>query len=272
MCELRILSRAGGANIVTSVLDRFDLTGRVALITGASGGIGRAIAEALAQAGALVFVGGRTAATLATLIDQINANGGRAAEWLLDMNDLAGLQEGIDDIARQAGRIDILVNCAGMIARSSLAECRDDAWQEVLDVNLTAPFQLSRAVAPHMAAQRWGRIVNVGSALSVQGKANAIAYVASKHGIAGLTRALAAELGSSGICANALCPGYVRTEINRSLQNDPSYSDKIEAATPLGRWAVPADMTGPALFLCSEAASYVNGHLLVVDGGMTQTH
>lgn len=249
----------------------FSLTGRRALVTGAKGGIGLAIARGLASAGARVFLGARSHASIAPVLAGLAGEGGDVAPWIADVRDMASCAVAMADIDAEGGA-DILVNCAGVIARGAFDAEQLDAWDDVVAVNLTAPYRLAALVAPAMRGRRWGRIVNVGSVLSVEGKAMAIGYVATKHGVAGLTRALAAELGPANICVNALCPGYVRTEITRSLQVDAAYSAQIVAATPLGRWAEPDDMVGPALFLCSEASRHVTGQLLVADGGMTATH
>lgn len=141
-----------------------------------------------------------------------------------------------------------------------------------MSLNLTAPMLLAQAVVPAMRAKGWGRIINVASILAIRGKPNAHSYSASKHAIAGLTRSMAAELGGCGICVNALCPGYVRTEINQTLQTDPAFTAMLQARVPLGRWGETGDLAGPLMLLASDAASFVNGHLLVVDGGMTATH
>lgn len=251
--------------------DLFSLAGRSALVTGASGDIGRAIATGFASAGARVYLGARSAEAIAPVLESLQNAGADVRPWIADLRDETACSEAMARIAEDGG-IDILVNCAGIIVRGSFDEHQAERWDEVLAVNMTAPFTLIRHAARAMGEKGWGRILNIGSALSIQGKANALSYVATKHGLAGITRALAAELGPHGICVNALCPGYVITEITQSLQRDSAYHAKIIAETPLRRWCEPSEMVGPALFLCSDASSYVNGHLLVVDGGMTATH
>jgi gluconate 5-dehydrogenase len=247
----------------------FSLEGRIALVTGASRGLGAAIAEGLAEAGATVILAGRDKTALLTTRQTI---GGQAQTMIFDVGAAKECQMAVDAVAASFGRLDILVNCAGVITRGMLDEVSEDAWDHVMRINLDSPRWLARAAAPHMTRCGWGRIVNVGSILSFQGKAGASAYITSKHALAGLTRALAAELGPRGVNVNAICPGYFRTEINVPLQVDSAYSSKIKAATPLGRWGEPSELKGAAIFLASEAASYVNGHLLVIDGGMSATH
>lgn len=252
--------------------DLFALSGRVAIVTGASGGIGRMLALALAEAGAAVFLGGRKADALERLAADIVEQGGTAFPWMFDITDEAECRRGVERVVSLTDRLDILVNCAGMISRAPLHRSGRTDWEQVLCVNLTAPFLLAKAAAPVMAERGWGRIVNVGSVLSLEGKANALSYVSSKHGLAGLTKALAAELGPMNICVNAICPGYIRTEINLELQADADFDDRLRATTPLRRWGSPADLAGPTILLCSEAGAFINGHMLVVDGGMTATH
>lgn len=174
---------------------------------------------------------------------------------------------------RDSGRsVDIIVNNAGVIDRSSLLDSSGEGWRRVLDVNLSAAYTVSREAARGMVDRRFGRIIMIASILGLQGKRSAVAYTASKHGMVGLARALAAELGGSAITANAICPGYIKTDINVTLQRDPAYDAKVRSATPAGRWGLPGDVAQVAVFLASDAAAYVNGHALAVDGGMTATH
>ena len=249
----------------------FSLASRRALVTGAGGGIGRAIAGGLAAAGARVFLGARRIESIEPALAALRAEGGDVEPWIADLRDDDSCARAMTALDAEGGP-DILVNCAGIIARGAFDAEQADAWDEVVAVNLTAPYRLIRLACGGMRARGWGRIVNVGSVLSVEGKAGALGYVATKHGLAGLTRALAAELGPEGICVNALCPGYIRTEITRKLQEDAAYDAKIVAATPLRRWGETDDMVGPALFLCSEASRHVTGQLLIADGGMSATH
>ncbi len=251
--------------------DPFRLDGRVALVTGASRGIGLAMAEAMATAGAQVFLSGRNLATLEHKAGAIRETGGDAHPLAFDATDEPATVAAIDRILATAGRLDILVNNAGTTVRTPLLEGTTEDWRKVVDLNLTATYVISREAARPMMRQGSGRIITTASALSILGRATVPAYTAAKHGVAGLTKSLAAELGPHDITANAICPGFIRTELTEALQSDDDFSDRIQAATPAGRWGEPADIATAAVFLASPAAAFVNGHLLVVDGGLTST-
>jgi gluconate 5-dehydrogenase len=250
----------------------FSLSGHVALVTGASRGIGRKCAEVLALAGAHVVMAARDAKALEAARDEIIAVGGNATALPLDVTDELSVAAAFEGMNRRGVVPDILVNNAGVIDRAPLPESTTQAWREVIEINLTAPYVISRIASVGMRRQGWGRIINVGSILSLQGKPRAHSYTATKHAIAGLTRSLCSELGRDGILVNAICPGYIRTELNCSLQEDRDFSNMVESRVPVGRWGETKDLAGPVLFLASPACDYVNGHLLVVDGGMTVTH
>ncbi|WP_158241777.1 SDR family NAD(P)-dependent oxidoreductase [Tabrizicola sp. TH137] len=247
----------------------FTLQGRTALVTGASSGIGLAAAQTLAAAGARVILAARGAERLQTAARAI---GETAVAIPCDLSTATGIEALTDGLARRGLAPDILINNAGAIDRAGFDDVARADWDRVMALNVTAPMLLAQALVPAMRVRGWGRIVNVASILAIRGKPNAHSYAASKHAIAGLTRSMAAELGGSGICVNALCPGYVRTEINQTLQADPAFTAMLQARVPLGRWGETGDLAGPLLLLASDAASFVNGHLLVVDGGMTATH
>ena len=253
------------------MLDIFSLKGRVAFITGSSRGIGYAIAETMALAGATVILNGRDPATLAARASALQSRGLEAAVCAADVQDEAAIARAIDETATRHRRLDILVNNAGSIHRGPFTEIPTAEWRRVLELNLTAAFFASRQAARVMAANGYGRIINTASIMAIVGRATIAPYVASKHGLVGLTRSMAAELGGKAITCNAIAPGYIRTEINVALQNDPAFDSMVRSRTPLGRWGEPQDIAGTAVFLASAAAGYVNGHVLVVDGGMTET-
>lgn len=250
----------------------FSLQGRTALVTGASAGIGRDAALTLADAGARVLLVARSSGRLEDVRDEIISSGGQASAHCFDVSDPATIAMLTKEVSQSGAMPDILVNNAGTIDRSPFDQVGHAEWQRVMALNLTAPFLLAQAFAPSMRERRWGRIVNVASILALHGKPNAHSYAATKHAVAGITKSMAAELGGEGICVNALCPGYIKTEINTVLQQDEVFNAKINARTPLKRWGTVEDLRGPLLMLCSQAASFVNGHLMVVDGGMTVTH
>jgi len=248
----------------------FDLTGRVALITGASRGFGLEFGKLFAEAGALVILNGRHAETLQTAADVVRCHG------LVDIAafDVADIPAGIaaiEAIEKTHGKLDILINNAGMNIRKPLADYALDDWRQVLEVDLTAPFALARAASLGMAKRGHGRIINIGSVMSVWGRANIPAYAAAKHGILGMTKAFAAELGAKGVTSNAIAPGYFETELNAELMKNAEFVKYVTDRTPLRRWGKPEELAGAALFLASPAGAYVNGHLLTVDGGMTTT-
>ncbi|MBP6818824.1 glucose 1-dehydrogenase [Ferrovibrio sp. MS7] len=252
-------------------MQAFRIDGKVALITGASRGFGLEIARLFGQAGASVVLNGRHADTLEARAAELRQEGIKAGIAAFDVMDSVAAKAAVDRIAAEQGHLDILINNAGMNIRKPLAEYKLEEWRQVLDTNLTAAFVLSQAAGLKMAEQGYGRIVNIGSILSVLGRATIPAYTASKHGILGLTKALAAELGPKGVTVNAIAPGYFETELNAELMARPEFVAFVNNRTPVGRWGQPAELAGSALYLVSPAGGYVNGHLLVVDGGMTTT-
>jgi len=248
------------------ILDQFKLKGRVALVTGASAGLGQAIAIALAEAGADVVCHGNTRTTDATL-EAISRAGRQAFAVAGDLAEIETPKALIETTIERFGRIDILVNNAGTIRRAPAAEYSEEDWHTVIEVNLSAVFRLSQLAGRRMLKQGSGKIVTIASLLSFQGGITVPAYAASKGGVAQLTKALANEWAAKGINVNAIAPGYMRTENTEALQQDEARNRQILERIPAARWVEPADVAGAVIFLASSASDYVNGHVLVVDGG-----
>jgi 2-deoxy-D-gluconate 3-dehydrogenase len=244
----------------------FDVSGKVALVTGASGGLGAAIAIALADAGADVAVHGNSRTPTAAH-DAITAAGRRAMSVVGDLRDRAFTDSMIPRIIESLGRFDILINNAGAIRRAPAAEYSDEDWDHLIEVNLTSVFRLARAAGGHFLTQGSGKIVNIASLLSFQGGLTVTAYTAAKGGVAQITKGLSNEWASRGINVNAIAPGYMVTDNTAALRADPVRSRQILERIPAGRWGDPRDLGGAAVFLSSPASDYVNGHVLVVDGG-----
>ncbi len=246
--------------------DPFRLAGRTALVTGARSGIGRACALALADAGADVVLWGRSEDGLAGVAAEVAARGATAHVVAGDLADTAQVR-GLAAEVVSTHQVDLLVNNAGIIRRAPAAETTWEDWRAVLDVNLDAAFVLSQVAGAPMLERGYGRIVNVASLLSFQGGVRVPAYAAAKHALAGLTKALANEWAATGVGVNAVAPGYVATDNTEALREDPDRERAIRERIPAGRWGAPEDIAGAAVFLCSPAAAYVHGHVLVVDGG-----
>jgi 2-deoxy-D-gluconate 3-dehydrogenase len=246
-------------------MNPFDLTGKVAIVTGANTGIGQAIAVALATAGADIACVGRTPAEDTAL--QIRALGRRAEIVSADLATIAPVQRIVDETVEKLGALDILVNNAGIIRRADAVDFTEADWDAVIDTNLKSVFFLCQAAGRHMIGQRSGKIVNIASMLTFQGGIRVPSYTASKSGIGGLTKLLANEWAKHGINVNAIAPGYIATNNTAALQADESRNRAILERIPAGKWGDASDLGGAAVFLCSTAAAYVQGHILAVDGG-----
>jgi 2-dehydro-3-deoxy-D-gluconate 5-dehydrogenase len=253
--------------IVGSALDAFRLDGHVALVTGASAGLGAAMAVALAEAGADVAVHGNSRSPADT-VARVEGLGRRAMTVIGDLGDRAVSGRLVGAVVSQLGRLDILVNNAGLILRTPAAEYSDEDWDRVIEVDLTSAFRLARSAGAHMIhAGRGGRIINIASILAFQGGITVPAYAAAKGGLAQLTKALANEWASKGINVNAIAPGYIETEVTTALRADAVRNRQILDRIPAGRWGRPDDLAGAVVFLASPASRYVHGHVLAVDGG-----
>jgi 2-deoxy-D-gluconate 3-dehydrogenase len=243
----------------------FDLSGRVALVTGANTGLGQALAIALAAAGADVAVAGRSSA--AETGEAVAAAGRRFHEVGVDLGDAGALAGVVADAERALGPLDILVNNAGIIRRQDALEFSEADWDEVMGVNLKSVFFLTQAAARGMVARGRGKVINIASMLSFQGGVRVASYTASKSGVLGLTRLLANEWAGKGVNVNAIAPGYFATNNTAALRADETRSREILARIPAGRWGEPADLGGAAVFLASPASDYVHGAVIAVDGG-----
>jgi 2-dehydro-3-deoxy-D-gluconate 5-dehydrogenase len=249
------------------ILDEFKLAGKVALVTGSSAGLGAAIAEALSEAGAQVACHGNTRSPEATC-ETIRKQGGIAHALIGDLAQPQTAAALIQETLNRFERLDILVNNAGTIRRAPAVEYSEEDWAAVIEVNLSSVFRLSQLAGKRMIKTgRGGKIVNIASLLSFQGGITVPAYAASKGGVAQLTKALANEWAKFGINVNAIAPGYMRTTNTAALQADEARNRQILERIPAGRWGEPRDIAGPAVFLSSPASDYVNGHILLVDGG-----
>jgi 2-deoxy-D-gluconate 3-dehydrogenase len=246
---------------------KFGLRGKVALVTGSSQGLGKAMARALAQSGADVIVNGRDAAKLAPVVGEISALGVKATAIAADLGKRDEVQRLIEQAIAWQGHLDILVNNAGIIKRTPAADHSDADWDLVLNVNLNGVFTACRAAGKHMLARGSGKIVNIASLLTFFGGITVPGYAASKGAVGQLTKALSNEWAGKGVNVNAIAPGYMRTDNTAALQADAVRSKEILSRIPANRWGEPSDLDGAVVFLCSSASDYLSGHVMAVDGG-----
>ena len=246
----------------------FDLKGKAALVTGGNGGIGLGMAKGLAQAGAALAIAGRDAKKNADAIAQLQALGARAVALKVDLKEEKACRAMVDEAAAQLGRLDILVNNAGMNIRKPPQDLTLDEWKEVMDTNLTSAFVASQAAYPHLKRAGRGKIVNIGSMMSIFGGSYLAPYAASKGGIVQLTKSLAAAWAKDNIQVNAVLPGWIDTALTQRARKElTGLNERVLSRTPAGRWGEPADLAGIAVFLCASASDFVTGTAIPVDGG-----
>jgi gluconate 5-dehydrogenase len=247
----------------------FDLGGRRALVTGSSMGIGHALARGLAQAGASVIVNARNPDRLAEAAETLRAEGATVDTLVFDATDADAVRQAVDGFEADHGPIDILVNNAGMQHRGPLEEFPTDAFDHLMRTNVNSAFYVGQAVARHMIGRGAGKIINIASVQSALARPGIAPYTASKGAIANLTKGMATDWARHGLNCNAIAPGYFKTPLNAALVADPEFSAWLEKRTPAGRWGEVEELVGACIFLASDAASFVNGHTLFVDGGIT---
>jgi gluconate 5-dehydrogenase len=250
-------------------LSSFDLTGRLALVTGSSKGIGFGLADGLAAAGARVVLNGRNPEALARAAAELGAkHAGRVEARAFDVTDSAAVKAAVDAIEAEIGAIDILVNNAGMQARTPLQDYPEETWETIMRTNLDSVFFVSKAVVQQMIARKRGKIINICSVQSETGRPGIAPYAATKGAVRMLTKGMCIDWGPHGIQVNGLGPGYFKTELNEALVNDETFSGWLTNRTPARRWGNVEELQGAAVFLASDASSFVNGHILYVDGGV----
>ena len=248
-------------------MNLFSLENKVALVTGGGRGLGRAMALALAKAGADVVVASRTQSQLEKVVKEIQETGVRSLPLVADVSKRQDVQEMVSEVKEKLGRIDILVNAAGVNKRMPSLEVTSELWDQIVEINLKGTFLCCQAVVPYMIKQRSGSIINIASLLSAIGIPSLAPYAASKSGVVGLTRVLAAEWASYGVRVNCIGPGYFRTEMTHSLFADKEWVSRLLRKIPLGRAGTPEDLAGTVVFLASQASRYITGQVLYVDGG-----
>lgn len=252
-----------------SSLDLFNLTAKRCLITGSSRGIGFAIATGMASAGAEVIINGRNAETVKLAANEIRAKGGKVYELIFDVTDHTASKAAIDKFEAEIGSIDILVNNAGMQHRAPLEDFPADAFDDLMRTNIYSIFNVGQACARHMIDRGAGKIINIASIQTALARPSIAPYTASKGAVGNFTKGMATDWGPKGLQVNAIAPGYFKTELNQALVDDPEFSTWVAKRTPAGRWGNIEELVGAAIFLSSDASTYVNGITLYVDGGMS---
>jgi gluconate 5-dehydrogenase len=247
----------------------FELSGKVALVTGAYRGLGFAIAQGLARAGASVVLNARRIEAVEPAARALTAQSLKASTAIFDVTDRDAVRAAVTAIESEHGRIDVLVNNAGIQRRGALADFSQQDWDDIIATNLTAPFVVSQAVLPGMIARKSGKIVHIASLMSEMARPSVVPYTAAKGGVRQLTRGMAVELAPHNIQVNAIAPGYFATEMNRALIDNAEFNSWVCKRTPAGRWGQPDELAGIAVFLASSASNYMTGQLLIVDGGMS---